>query len=178
MKWVNHIAIAGAGAAVWRSELVPLAVLGSTAPDWLEWAYTLTTRRKIKHRGATHYVSAWVAGLLFALYAWDWHFAIAAFAGGGLSHVLCDALTVQGVPLGWWSDRRFHLFGGRIRTGIGWGEYWVAGAFVLACVGIGLLTRHWGGGGGFSPFFWDWADYYHKGLIDGHEWKENRFHWL
>jgi hypothetical protein len=41
------------------------------------------------------------------------------------------------------------------------GEYWVAGAFVLAGIG-----------------FWDWPDYYHQGLIDGHEWKENRFRWL
>jgi hypothetical protein len=31
MKWVNHIAIAiaSAAAAVWRPELVPVAVLGS-----------------------------------------------------------------------------------------------------------------------------------------------------
>jgi inner membrane protein len=176
MKWVNHIAIAGAGAAVWKPELVPVAVLGSTAPDWMEWVYTAATRRKIKHRGATHYVAGWVSALFFALSLWDWHFALAAFSAGGLSHVLCDALTVQGVPLGWWSDRRFHLFGGRFRTGQ-MGEYWFAGAFVVACFGVVLLTRHWGGGG-FSPFFWDWADYYKQGLIDGHEWKENRFHWL
>ena len=175
MKWVNHIAIASAAAAVWRPELVPVAVLGSTAPDWMEWVSQLAGRR-VKHRTVTHYVAAWAFGLLFALAVWDWHFALAAFCGGGLSHVLCDALTVNGVPLGWWSDRRFHLFGGRFRTGQ-LGEYWFAGAFVLACVGLATITRHWGDGG-FTPFFWDWADYYKSGLIDGHEWKENRFHWL
>jgi acyl-CoA synthetase (AMP-forming)/AMP-acid ligase II len=39
------------------------------------------------------------------------------------------------VPLGWWSDRRFHLFGGRFRTGQ-LGEYWFSGAIVLACIGL------------------------------------------
>ena len=37
MKWVNHIAIAAATTAVFSPALVPVAVLGSTAPDWLEW---------------------------------------------------------------------------------------------------------------------------------------------
>lgn len=176
MKWINHVAIAGSAAAVWRPELVPLAVLGSTAPDWMEWVYTAAAGKKIKHRGATHFVVSWLFGLLFGLIVWDWHGALAAFAAGGLSHVLCDALTVQGVPLGWWSDRRFHLFGGRLRTG-NTGEYWVSGGFVLACFGIAMLTRHWSGSG-FAPFFFDWADYYHQGIIDASEWKANRFRWL
>jgi inner membrane protein len=176
MKWVNHVAIAGSVTAVWRPELVPLAVLGSTAPDWMEWAYTGVTGRKINHRGATHYVASWLAGLAFGLWVWDWHYLIAAFSAGGLSHVLCDALTAKGVPFWWWSDRKFHLFGGRLKTGM-MGEYFVAGAVVVACVGLALLTRHWGGGE-FSPFFFDWADYYKSGVIDAKEWKENRFRWL
>jgi inner membrane protein len=85
-----------------------------------------------------------------------------AFCAGGLSHVIADALTIQGVPLGWWSDRRFHLFGGRLRTGQ-MGEYWVAGAFVLACIGFAAVTRNFGDSE-YSPFFWDYADYYHQGL--------------
>lgn len=176
MKWVNHIAIAGAAAAVWRPELVPVAVIGSTAPDWMEWVYTAITKRRIKHRGATHYVAMWLAWMLFGFVVWDWHGVLAAFTLGGLSHVMCDSLTVQGVPLGWWSDRRFHLFGGRLRTGQ-LGEYWFAGAFVVCCVGLVMLTRHWGGGH-FSPFFWDWSQYYQDGLIDAYEWKTNRFKWL
>lgn len=175
MKWVNHVAIAGAVTAVWRPELVPLAVLGATAPDWLEWTAQALGRR-VKHRTATHVVAYWLFGLGFGLLAWDWHFALTAFCAGGLSHVLCDALTVQGVPLGWWSDRRFHLFGGRFRTGQP-GEYWVAGAVVAMCLGLALLTRHWGGGE-FSPFFYDWGQMYEDGVIDAKEWKENRFRWL
>jgi inner membrane protein len=176
MKWVNHVAIAGATTAVWRPELVPLAVLGSTAPDWMEWAYKWTTGRHIKHRGATHYVTSWLFGLGFGLWVWDWHFALSAFAAGGLSHVLCDACTASGVPLSGWSDRRFHLFGGRLKTGQ-MGEYWVAGAVVLACIGVAALTKSWGGGG-FSPFFPDYADMYKKEIIDAAEWKANRFRWL
>ncbi len=174
MKWVNHIAIAGSIAAVWKPELVPVAVLGATAPDWMEWALK-TLGQRIKHRTVTHYVANWFLGLLFGLFIWDFHHAVTAFCAGGLLHVLCDALTVQGVPLGWWSDRRFHLFGGRLRTGQ-MGEYWLAGAVVLACIGVAVMTRHWSGE--YSPFFWDYPDYYHQGLIDAHEWKENRFRWL
>jgi len=101
MKWVNHIAIAGSAAAIWHPELVPVAVLGATAPDWLEWGLQRLGRR-VKHRTVTHYVSAWAFALAFGLLGWDWHGALSAFAAGGLSHVLCDALTVQGVPWGWW----------------------------------------------------------------------------
>lgn len=175
MKWVNHIAIAGAITAVWRPELVPVSVLGATAPDWMEWALKAVGRR-VGHRTVTHYVAYWVMGLLFGLFAWDYHYFITAFSAGGLSHVMADACTLMGVPLGWWSDRKFHLFGGRLRTGQ-MGEYWVTGAVVLVCIGVATMTRHWGSGA-YSPFFWDWADYYHDGLIDGHEWKSNRFRWL
>ncbi len=94
MKWVNHIAIAGSVTAVWRPELVPLAVLGSTAPDWLEWLCKATGRH-VRHRTVTHYLSAWLFGLLFGLWVWDWHHVIAAFCAGGLSHVIADALTIQ-----------------------------------------------------------------------------------
>jgi inner membrane protein len=175
MKWINHIAIAGAATAIWRPELVPIAVLGSTAPDWLEWVLKAVGRRA-RHRTVTHYVAAWLFGLFFGLWLWDYHHVVTAFTAGGLSHVIADALTVQGVPLGWWSDRRFHLFGGRLRTGQ-MGEYWLAGVFVLACIGISAATRHYGATE-YSPFFWDFADYYHQGLIDGHEWREHRFRWL
>lgn len=134
-----------------------------------------SSKTPVKHRTSTPIVAYCLFGLAFGLLVWDWHYAVSAFAAGRLSHVLADACTAQGVPLGWWSDRRFHLFGGRFRTGQP-GEYWFAGMVVLACVGIAILTRHWGGE--FSPFFFDWADYYHRGLIDAAEWKANRFRWL
>jgi len=175
VKWVNHVAIAGATCAVWRTELVPLAVAGATAPDWLEWVLKGLGRR-VGHRTVTHYVIYWLFGIAFGLFVWDFHYAITGFSLGGLSHVFADSLTLMGVPLGWWSDRKYHLFGGRLRTGQ-MGEYWVTGAIVACCVAFALITRHYGIGG-FAPFFWDYPKYYQEGLIDGHEWKENRFRWL
>jgi inner membrane protein len=175
MKWVNHIAIGGAITAVWRPELVPLAVLGATAPDWMEWALKAIGIH-VGHRTVTHYVAYWVMGILFGLFAWDWHYAITAFCAGGLSHVMCDACTIAGVPMGWWSDRKFNLFGGRLRTG-NMGEYWVAGAVVLLCFGLAMATRSWGHGG-YAPFFTDWADCYKQGLCSAAEWKANRLKWF
>lgn len=175
MKWVNHVAIGGAVTAIWKPELVPLAVLGSTAPDWLEWVLKGLGRR-VGHRTVTHYVVYWVMGILFGLFAWDYHYIITAFSAGGLSHVAADSLTLMGVPLGWWSSNYYHLFGGRLRTGQ-MGEYWVTGGIVLICVAIGIMTKQWGHGS-FTPFFFDWAGYYNDGIVSGHEWKENRFRWL
>jgi inner membrane protein len=175
MKWVNHIAIAGATCAVWQPELVPLAVAGSTAPDWLEWVLK-ALKHRVGHRTVTHYVVYWVGGVLFGLYAWDFNHAITAFSFGGLSHVFADSLTLMGVPLGWWSDRKYHLFGGRLRTGQ-MGEYWVTGAIVLLCFGFAIVTRHYADSP-YSPFFFDWADCYKQGLCDAKEWKDNRFRWL
>ena len=37
MRWFNHVAVAGSVAAVIDPGMVPLAMLGSTAPDWMEW---------------------------------------------------------------------------------------------------------------------------------------------
>lgn len=172
MKWINHIAIAAATTAVISPPLVPVAVLGSTAPDWLEWTPRLIGKRSPKHRTVTHYVIFWVLALLFGLFVWDFHHVITAFAAGGLSHVLCDACTAHGVPLGWWSDRRFHLFGGRLKTGL-MGEYWVAGCIVVVCIAIGWATKSWGGE--FVPFFYDYAGMYDSGVIDAKEWRDNRF---
>jgi inner membrane protein len=57
------------------------------------------------------------------------------------------------------------------------GEYWVSGAIVMLCFAVAMATRSWGNMG-YAPFFWDWAGYYKEGLIDGSEWKTNRFKWL
>ena len=116
MKWINHLAIAGATTALVSPALVPVALLGSTAPDWLEWVIKAVSGHNLKHRGVTHYVLGWIIGLVFAVLLWDFHGILAAFFWGGLTHVLADSLTVTGVPFSPHSDRRFHLFGGRLRT--------------------------------------------------------------
>jgi inner membrane protein len=175
MKWVNHIAIAAASCAVLNPVLVPVAVAGSTAPDWMEWVLKACGRR-VGHRTVTHYVVYWLLGIAFGFTIYDYHNVIKAFSFGGLSHVFADSLTLMGVPLGWWSDRKYHLFGGRLRTGQ-MGEYWVTGFIVLLCVGVGLATKSFTHDS-FAPFFYDWAKYYQVGEVDGFEWKENRFRWL
>lgn len=171
MKWINHLAIAGATTALVNPAVVPLALLGSTAPDWLEWVMA-AFKRKVKHRTVTHYVLGWSLLLVFAVGLWDFHGVLAAFAWGGLSHVLADSFTVMGVPFSPYSDRRFHLFGGRLRTG-GAGEYGVAWGLVAVCLVIAVLFKPHGGLG-WTPFFYDWAELYQTGVIDAKEWKDNR----
>lgn len=170
MKWVNHTIIGGATCAVVAPHLAPVAILGATAPDWMEWVGDIFGRR-VRHRGPTHWVVAWCGALVFFLVVWDWRGIGAAFAWGGVSHVLCDAFTVAGVPLAPWSDRRFHLLGGRLRTG-GSGEYVVAAGVALVCW---LIAGHLGASGGYMPFFTDWPGLYEQGIISPYEWRMNRF---
>lgn len=172
MKWVNHIAIAGATTALVSPLHVPVAMLGSTAPDWLEWVIK-ATGKDIKHRGNTHIVLYWLAGLVFCMALWDIQGLLAAFFWGGLTHVLADSLTVSGVPLLPNSERRFHLFGGRLRTGEA-GEYGIAWGIAGVCLLVTVLIKP-ASGSGWYPFFYNWQHLYETGVIDAKEWKDNRF---
>jgi inner membrane protein len=172
MKWVSHIAIAGAMAAPFDPMAVPVAALGSTAPDWLEWVLAFVGH-KVKHRTVTHYISVWLMLAAFGAFVWDYHGWIMWFSLGAASHWLCDSFTIQGVPVGWWSDRRVHMFGGRLRTGS-------AAEFVIVAAAVGLaavVTWHTHDDT-FIPFFYDWGGLYDHGIIDGSEWRINRFHFL
>ena len=112
---------------------------GSTAPDWLEWVANAIGKR-VKHRSVTHYAAGWGIGTLVFALLWDFHNIGLAFFYGGSTHVLADALTVTGVPFAPNSDRRFHLFGGRLRTG-GAGEYGIAGGCACVC-GCRIATAY------------------------------------
>ena len=160
--------IAGATTAVVKPELVPVAVIGSTAPDWMETVGNFFGMR-IKHRTVTHYVVVWLIALIgsAALDPTGW---VTAFCYGGLSHVLTDAMTVTGVPFSPASDRRFHLFGGRFRTGDPV-EYVISGGIVVVCSAFVIAL----GASGWYPFLWDWAGYYNDGMLDASEWRQNRF---
>lgn len=168
MKWFNHMAIAGATCAVISPALVPVAILGSTAPDWLEWVGR-ATGQSVKHRGITHYFIVWLVAFAGA-WPLDPTGIVTAFCYGGLTHVMTDAMTVSGVPFGPQSDRRFHLFGGRFRTGDPT-EYGIAFGVVALCAALVLLRS----ASGWYPFFYDWAGLYNSGVIDGAEWRANRF---
>lgn len=174
MKWVSHIAISGITTAVVAPQLVPLAVLGGTAPDWLEWV-AKAGGGNVQHRKQTHYFSHWLILFAVGFLVIDFNGFVKAFAWGGITHILADAVTITGVPFSPLSDRRFHLFGGRLRTGSPQ-EYLIVGGFTAVFAGIFVLThRHIGGDGGFLPFFYDWGGYYADGIIDAAEWKKNRF---
>lgn len=174
MKWVSHLAIGAAVCAVFNPVAVPAALAGATAPDWLETLESALTGRRVRHRAHTHWLAAWVLLLAFAALVWDWRGLVFWFAAGAVLHWIGDALTLQGVPVGWWSDRRVHLAGGRLRTG-GAGEYLVAGLVVAACAGV-IYTRQ--EASGFLPFFYQWGVMYEKGIVDGIEWRANRFNLL
>lgn len=171
MKWFNHILIATAPTAVVAPKLIPLAILGATAPDWMEWI-SRAMGKPLGHRGPTHWLLAWVVAMIFAALLPDPVKSLAmAFAWGGLSHVLADAFTVSGVPFSPMSERRFHLAGGRLRTG-GTGEHWIAWGVVAVCwVLAGQLSTP----GGYIPFFPDWAKRYEDGTATAKEWRDNRF---
>jgi inner membrane protein len=172
VKWVSHIAIAGAICAVVNPAAVPAAVLGSTAPDWFEWLLRAAHRR-VNHRGLTHYLAYWLAGMLAAHFIIDWRDCFFWFCAGGAIHWFCDALTSSGAPLGPWSLKRVHLFGGRVRTG-GASEYTVTLCVVLLC-GFIIYTQRATHGADYVPFFPDWAGHYQAGRADAKEWRENRF---
>ncbi len=171
MKWINHIIISGAATAIFDPKMVPVAILGATAPDWIETVGNKFFNAHIKHRQDTHYPIIWIMGMLCAVFLWDFQGMLFWFCFGGLSHCITDAMTVTGIPVGPWSDRRFHLFGGRFRTGDPI-EYFIAFGFAGCCMFLynGLYTEST-----FIPFFYNWGEYYETGLVSGSEWKENRF---
>jgi inner membrane protein len=174
VRWFNHVAVAGSISAVIDPGMVPLAMLGSTAPDWMEWVGT-TASRKVKHRTVTHVLLTWLTAAAFFLLVWDFRGWGAAFTLGAICHWLQDSLTVTGVPVSWWSDRRTTLLGGRMRTG-GMGEYILSGVVVLAC-GLAVFMFR-APDTGFVPFFRNWPELYREGIVDGAEWRARRFEWF
>jgi len=164
--------VAGSTFALVNPALVPVAIAGSTAPDWLEFLIKLAGGQ-VAHRGKTHIALLWVIGFIAGFFPiFNWHWVIASFCYGGLTHVFCDAMTASGVPVTWWSANRHHLFGGRFKTGMP-GEYFVGVGTALFCgavISIGGI-----GGDGSSPFFRDWPSQYEDGHIDLYEWREHRF---
>lgn len=172
MKWINHAIIGGSITAIFHPYAVPLAILGSTAPDWLE-SLAKTFGKPVRHRAETHYLIVWLIAAVFFFAVWDYKSLLFWFSVGGVLHVLADSLTISGVPFAPWSDKRFHLFGGRLRTGE-LGEYVVAGV----CFVIAFWFNSQTSSGEFSPFFYNWGELYRDGLIDAFEWQQNRFRWF
>ena len=168
MKWINHILIAGSIAAVVSPSLVAPAIAGATAPDWME-SLLKAVGRPVKHRTTTHVFTHWLIAGIATSFLWDFHGIFAAFCWGGFSHILTDGMTVSGVPFSPYSDRRFHLFGGRFRTGEPV-EYAISAVIVMISITLNAMI-----GDSFAPYFYDWSGLYAEGMIDASEWKANRF---
>jgi len=175
MRWVSHILISAPVCALWQPALMPAAVLGATAPDWLEWlGRSHLPLARANHRGATHNLLSWVLLTVIGLVlSTPWGAHLAAFGLGGVLHWLCDALTVMGAPLTWWSQHRTTLFGGRMRQG-GKTERAIAVGVALCCAWF-LAGRIDLPENAFSPFFMPWQRHYQTGLIDAAEWRLHRF---
>ena len=180
MTWKSHSAIAAAITLPFAPALVPVAVIGSTAPDWSEWILKFFGIR-IQHRGETHYVY-WpilCIAISFVLYPLSPRLSVclAAFGGGYLSHWFADALTVSGVPLSGSSSYRVHFFGGRLRTGE-MAEYFISFGLLAISVFIFLPTLSLltgSSGSSFSPYQMDYAALYEKHIIDESERLATRF---
>jgi inner membrane protein len=92
---------------------------------------------------------------------------------GGLSRDLAGLTHVPFSPL---SERRFHLLGGRMRTG-GANEYGVAWGVVLFCWALsGHIAAP--GGGGYLPFFRTGRTRYEDGTATAKEWRDSQFRFL
>jgi len=173
MKWINHGIIAGSTVAIVEPMLVPVAILGSTAPDWLETIANKFFNARWEHRKQTHYLAVWLVACLIFWFVWDINGIFGGFAWGGLTHILADSLTVSGVPMYPNAERRLHLFGGQLRTGDKQ-EYFLSIGILLFSALIITITFD-SSSGGFVPFFYNWGEMYHAGLIDASEYKANRF---
>ncbi len=181
MKHFNHYIIGGATCYVFNPPLIPVALIGSVAPDYIEYilnAPIFQQVRKnnrlggvIKHRTTTHILMYWLVLVLFAWLVWDFRAILFWFGVGGLTHVITDGLSPSGIPLTPFSMNRSSFLGGRVLLGTPV-EYAIAIIYLIVCV---FVAQSFSSQLGFVPFFYNWADEYNKGLIDGYEWKINRF---
>jgi len=177
MTWKSHIAIATACTLPFNPIAIPIAVAGSTAPDWIEWILKFFGIR-VQHRGATHYLYIPLLIIAFS-FIFDYRDLIFWFGIGYLTHWLADSLTITGVPLSQFDKHRINLFGGRLRTGQAT-EYLIA----YSLLGISILLSGNIADLNFSrseeavqfrKFNTNYSDLHEKKIIDNKEMIEKRF---
>jgi len=175
MTWKSHTAIAAACVLPFNPAALPLAILGSTAPDWSEWVLKFFGV-KVQHRGATHYLVVPLAIILISA-VFDFRGFIFWFGIGYLTHWFADSLTITGVPLTPWDKNRVHFFGGKLKTGEML-EYIIAFSLLAVSVTVAkplLNSFSFGESSVFSVFSMDYADLHDKNIIDNQEYLERRF---
>lgn len=177
MTWKSHIAIATAVTLPFNPMAIPIAVAGSTAPDWSEWILKFFNIR-VEHRGATHYLYIPLLIIAFS-FIFDFKSLIFWFGIGYLTHWLADSLTISGVPLSHLDKHKINLFGGKLRTGQPT-EYLIAYSFLGASI---LLSGNIANFNfiksdeaiEFRKFNVDYSYLHEKKVIDNKEMIENRF---
>jgi len=176
MTWKSHIAIASAACLPFNPAALPIAVLGSTAPDWSEWILRFFGI-KVQHRGATHYLIIPLAIIAFS-FIFDFRSLIFWFGIGYFTHWFADSLTISGVPISPYDNSRIHFFGGKLRTGEML-EYIISFSLLAVSVTVAkpILNNFidFSGESSFSVFSMDYADLNKKGIIDNSEYLEKRF---
>ncbi len=165
MKWLSHISIGVCVSTVLSPSNILFSAVGSIAPDVLE------TLMKFKHRQEGHYFAIWVIGIGLGFISENYWFSW--FCVGGFLHVLGDAMTMAGVPVGWWSRHRIHLLKAPFKTGEKQ-EYVVVAMVII----VTLLSLKFGGSQIYVPFFYDWYKYYNEGIVDAFELKKNRLNFF
>jgi len=175
MTWKSHIAIATAVTLPFNPSVLPIAILGSTAPDWSEWILKFFGQT-VKHRGATHYLIVPI-GIIFLSLFIDFRELIFWFGIGYLTHWFADSLTIMGVPLSPWDNSRIHFFGGKLKTG-DMLEYIIAFSLLAMSITIAkplLNNFDFFDKKVFSVFSMDYAELNDENIIDRKEYLERRF---
>jgi inner membrane protein len=171
MTWKSHIAIAAAITIPFNPGLVPVAAVGSTAPDWIEGIAKFFNIH-FEHRKETHYLIIPMAiialSLIIDVDILFW------FGIGYLTHWFADSLTISGVPVSPWDNRKIHFFGGTIRTGET-KEY--VYSFGLLAISILLFKplQSVTSNSIYNPYNMDYRSLYEKKIIDEKEMLEKRF---
>lgn len=133
MKWYNHKAVGAGVSLLFGLPLsgVFITIVSSVLPDVVEFGV-------LKHRGLSH--AWWIYALLYVvsvaiLPKYSIYFSFIAL--GILIHLICDALTMMGIPLSPFSDKRiaFKFF----KTG-SVTEYIVVSVIMLICLYIFFKT--------------------------------------
>jgi len=175
MTWKSHIAIATACAIPFNPALIPVAALGSTAPDWSEWIVKFFGIQ-VQHRGITHYVYIPIIFILLSFLI-DFQGIIFWFGVGYLTHWVADALTPSGVPISQFDNHRIHFFGGKIKTG-SMMEYIIAFGLLLVIILFVKPLDQFNNRENtsyFNVYFNDYGKLYEDHIIDEKTYKENRF---
>lgn len=177
MTWKSHIAIGSAICLPFNPTALPLCILGSTAPDWIEWILKAFGYR-CQHRKETHYLIIPISIILLAWLVIDFKNMLFWFGMGYLSHWLADSLTITGVPISPLDKNNFTLLGGRLRTGeplefiIAFG--FLACSLFLAKPSIDSVINRTDERI-FNVFFMDWKTLNDERVIDNKEYLEHRF---